>query len=337
MSSEDLIGYVLRYGGMSRDCADLDGVCQSGQPCDTDQRRAVVKHTISALAYGIDHGFIANPFTAALAVQTQQGAVKALEWSPRNDQPAYEVCADTPFGRYKISNRGEYGYGWQQPRQTVWSGFLPTSAEAKAAAQADYEQRIRSALVDVPAVIPTANCCICGRIIDTREKSEGGDDHGDETAPGKWTCSIACYDAFTGYVPDVPAVEPVAHIIEAMNGADPRVYLTQKYDPRKPDFWLNEEARAKHRVTPLYAHPPHREGEDSAEVERLRGLLDVALETLDNYADQTGYTDSNGEQLPADDGAHPGLLAKQTARDLRTALAATRSGSATEPSGGDHG
>jgi len=61
---DDLVGYVLRYGGMCRDCADMDGVCQSGQPCDTDQRRAVVKHTVAALAYGIKHGFIANPFTS---------------------------------------------------------------------------------------------------------------------------------------------------------------------------------------------------------------------------------------------------------------------------------
>lgn len=62
--ADDLIGYVLRYGGMCRDCADMDGVCQSGQPCDNDQRRAVVKHTIAALAYGIKYGFIANPFTS---------------------------------------------------------------------------------------------------------------------------------------------------------------------------------------------------------------------------------------------------------------------------------
>lgn len=73
-------------------------------------------------------------------------AVKELEWSPRNDQPQYEVCADTPFGRYKTSNKGEYGFGWMQPRQTVWSGFLPTLEEAKAAAQSHYESRIRSAL-----------------------------------------------------------------------------------------------------------------------------------------------------------------------------------------------
>jgi hypothetical protein len=61
---DDLIGYVQRYGGMCRDCADMDGVCQNGQPCDTAQRRAVIKHTIAALTYGIKHGFVANPFTS---------------------------------------------------------------------------------------------------------------------------------------------------------------------------------------------------------------------------------------------------------------------------------
>lgn len=141
---DDLIGYVLRYGGMCRDCADMDGVCQSGQPCDTEQRRAVIKHTIAALAYGIKHGFIANPF----------------------------------------------------------------------------------------------------------------------------------------------------------------------------------------------ASPPlSRDGEDSAEVKRLRGLLDVALDALDSYADPTGYTDNNGEQLAPDEVVHQGLLAKETAANLRAALAATRSGSATTASG----
>ena len=62
---DDIVGYVMRYGGMCRDCADMNGVCQSGQPCDTDQRRAVVRHTISALAYGIKNGFIASPFQSS--------------------------------------------------------------------------------------------------------------------------------------------------------------------------------------------------------------------------------------------------------------------------------
>jgi hypothetical protein len=81
-------------------------------------------------------------------------SVKPLVWSHRNDQPAYEVCADCPFGRYAISPAGEHGYGWKQPRQNVWSGFLPTCDEAKAAAQADYEARIRSALLPNPKPEP---------------------------------------------------------------------------------------------------------------------------------------------------------------------------------------
>lgn len=88
---------------------------------------------------------------------------------------------------------------------------------------------------------------------------------------------------------------------------------------------------------PLYTYPPHREGEDSAEVERLRGLLDVALDALDLYSDPTSYLDRDGEPLPADAEIHEGVHAKETASSIRAALAATRSASATSASGGDHG
>lgn len=68
-----------------------------------------------------------------------------------------------------------------------------------------------------------------------------------------------------------------------------------------------------------------REAQDRARVTysenvRLNGLLDIALETLDGYADPTGYTDNDGEQLPVDADAHPGLLALETATNLRAAL-----------------
>lgn len=60
---EALTSYVLRYGGMCRDCADENGTCpHSGMPCDPDVCRPVVRRTIQALAYGIEHGFIASPF-----------------------------------------------------------------------------------------------------------------------------------------------------------------------------------------------------------------------------------------------------------------------------------
>ena len=60
---DDVIGYVMRYGGMCRDCADADGVCPTtGMPCATDQCRATIEHTLKALEYGIKHRFIENPF-----------------------------------------------------------------------------------------------------------------------------------------------------------------------------------------------------------------------------------------------------------------------------------
>lgn len=64
-------------------------------------------------------------------------------------------------------------------------------------------------------------------------------------------------------------------------------------------------------VTPLYTRPPHREGEDSAEVERLtRPIVGIEHRTAQEVFD-----------IMAD----------------RIRLAATRSGSATTSNGGDHG
>lgn len=86
--------------------------------------------------------------------------VKPLEWrevtSPREDgppEPTGEVEADTLIGCYSISIDGaavdEGGVGWK------WSAWTPFDSlghfgdldEAKSAAQADYEARVLSALV----------------------------------------------------------------------------------------------------------------------------------------------------------------------------------------------
>lgn len=39
-----------------------------------------------------------------------------------------------------------------------------------------------------------ANCCMCGRIVDTREVEDGGDKFGAQSAGGLWTCSFECWD-----------------------------------------------------------------------------------------------------------------------------------------------
>lgn len=53
-----------------------------------------------------------------------------------------------------------------------------------------------------------ANCVRCGRIIDTRENEDGGDEFGCELSDGRWTCSEECWEAIAG--PAVPAGEAEA-------------------------------------------------------------------------------------------------------------------------------
>ncbi|WP_449376131.1 hypothetical protein, partial [Bosea thiooxidans] len=53
-----------------------------------------------------------------------------------------------------------------------------------------------------------ANCCHCGRIVDTREEKEGGDKFGCELTDGRWTCSPECWDAVVE--PDATPPAPAA-------------------------------------------------------------------------------------------------------------------------------
>lgn len=66
MSDNDVVNYIIRYGGSCRDCADNDGVCDDGTPCDPKTFGAVIKRTLKALEYGIKHGFVQNPFASTV-------------------------------------------------------------------------------------------------------------------------------------------------------------------------------------------------------------------------------------------------------------------------------
>lgn len=76
-------------------------------------------------------------------------AVKALEWRVPSDHPQdYEdalwVCAGLG-GQYSITKEDDHFLLWEAGDNFVWHKHA-TIAEAKAAAQADFEQDIRSAL-----------------------------------------------------------------------------------------------------------------------------------------------------------------------------------------------
>lgn len=60
MSARDeLVDFLVQYGGSCRDCADEDGFCpQTGIGCG--QRRKAVEFILGALEYGSKHGFTAG-------------------------------------------------------------------------------------------------------------------------------------------------------------------------------------------------------------------------------------------------------------------------------------
>jgi|GEM_PF-5368604 hypothetical protein len=187
---------------------------------------------------------------AQLAERAGGVKVRELEWKTLREGESYAAVGAGIT--YRLVKAALSSTAWSWYRLEGHQQECESFEAARAAAQADYEQRIRSALVDVP-VEPVA---------------------WQYFNDGAWRHST-----------------------------NPEYHRTTGYEMR-----------------PLFAHPPLREGEDSAEVVRLRGLLDVALDALDSYADPTGYTDNNGEQLAPDEVVHQGLLAKETAANLRSAL-----------------
>ncbi|MGW9332759.1 hypothetical protein [Bosea sp. NPDC055594] len=84
-----------------------------------------------------------------------------------------------------------------------WAERLYASqADTHAAVKACAAALASTAATSAPAYV--VNCCNCGRIIDTREESEGGDQWGHELSDDRWACSPECLDAVTEPV-DAPA------------------------------------------------------------------------------------------------------------------------------------
>lgn len=202
------------------------------------------------------NGGASSGYTADL-IQNLHCAVTALTAAFEAEQPVASEWhrVDRPgTGSVRLYTLREEGYRRGEP---VMVNDVMINIDRGSGSTTDIEpivQRIRSALADAPVAIPTANCCVCGRIIDTREKSAGGDDHGDETAPGKWTCSIQCYDAFTGYVEEPAAWYRDESFTQFFSLSPVRPTNATS----NPDEWK-----------PLYAHPLPSGAGDNDTIERV--------------------------------------------------------------------
>jgi hypothetical protein len=59
LTRERHIEYVARFGGMCKDCDYAHGRCfVNGLPCETDEKRKAIRHVLTAVMYGLKHGFI---------------------------------------------------------------------------------------------------------------------------------------------------------------------------------------------------------------------------------------------------------------------------------------
>ena len=97
---------------------------------------------------------IGNAIRAYLASTTSEPvAVKALEWRDEPVPPSREWLAASSVGLYCIPGGQSVFFLRFRDKETL--GTFDTLGEAKAAAQADYETRIRSALT-IPPAAPVA-------------------------------------------------------------------------------------------------------------------------------------------------------------------------------------
>jgi hypothetical protein len=132
-----------------------------------------------------------------------------VDWAIPMPGMKYVALSATPQG----STTSQECWAWWLDGTNVGAG-APDEEAAKAAAQADYEARILSALE--PAVQPdAAQCCMCGKKgLSTEE--DGGPKC--ELSDGRWVCSSDCYDVALDIM-----LKPLEIILKPVAGAAPTV------------------------------------------------------------------------------------------------------------------
>lgn len=155
----------------------------------------------------------ASPAPLPVAVK-----VKPLGWVSIGEV----IFASTPFGSYEIrpnrTSSTTYPLELVVPGEKTATRFFYFEDKAKAATQADYETRIRSALCS--PVGGAAQCCMCGKKGLSTVEGDGGSEC--ELSDGRWVCSAECWDK---------AVSPTSDIAA----------LREENDPL---FWMRLGARA---------------------------------------------------------------------------------------------
>lgn len=144
-----------------------------------------------------------------------------------------EVLKPCPFcgGKAVLSNDHVSAVGTFYAGLCTGCGARGAQWSAEATAIAAWNRRSSDEQAEV--VGHTANCCNCGRIVDTREEAEGGDKFGAEASDGRWLCSMECWDAVfrdEGPYASPPAVAK-GGVTEEMVRAANKVFWDTSSDP----------------------------------------------------------------------------------------------------------
>lgn len=92
-----------------------------------------------------------------------------------------------------------------------------------------------------------ANFCVCDRVVDTREITEGGDSHGSGFDDGRWTCSFDCWAAVVDL--EDSTIPNLLDALKALLAANDGVEKVLCDGPDVPGFDPMELGRAQERVT----------------------------------------------------------------------------------------
>jgi len=215
---------------------------------------------------------------------------------------AYRKAKDEAAGWCGCYDSDENRHYIVKGNEIVWEK-ISEDYDAGHAAMKSVVRRLRdvhalSAALAQPG-LPTENCCKCGRIIDTREISEGGDTFGEALEDGRWTCSIECWEAIVdpeALALPLPVQEPVASTHEERIAlAKALSWDVTEISPDDVKGILAELAKSGFRLAPLPPFPsiPEEKGgtAESVEIARLRAALKSAEEELSRI-DCEGVTET---------------------------------------------
>ncbi|MBA8846216.1 hypothetical protein FHW02_004306 [Ochrobactrum sp. RH1CCR137] len=150
-----IIDYVMRYGGRCRDCADEDGVCPTnGTPCEPKVKRAVIEHTLRSLEYGLSHGFIENPFSIPapdatgkcgelVTVKPLYGPKTNICWTQDNTPKEHrKIVQLMPEGDYVTRSQAEELLAAERAEKEAWKNASIELDKAQEAIEADHAAKV---------------------------------------------------------------------------------------------------------------------------------------------------------------------------------------------------